>query len=60
MSMGDILVLAGLACLAAALMLWAAGRQGALADELDLEDRGCYCPLGRDGLHLPGCPVGDA
>lgn len=59
MSTGDILVLAGLACLAVALMLWLAARQGALEDELAMEDRGCYCPAGRDGFHLPGCPVGD-
>jgi hypothetical protein len=57
MSGEGILVLAGLACLGAAAMLWAAGRAGALADELELEGRGCYCPAGRDGFHLPGCPI---
>jgi hypothetical protein len=41
----------------AALSTWRALHQAKLQEERELRAKGCWCPAGSDGLHLPGCPV---
>jgi biotin operon repressor len=58
-SLEQVLIIALVGAFVATGLLLTAMRMAVAAEIRELHELGCHCEAGRDGFHLPGCPVGD-
>jgi uncharacterized protein YjhX (UPF0386 family) len=59
MSLEQVLWLAAFGGFALCALVWAGVIASVRQADRTMREQGCWCPAGRDGYHLPDCPMDD-